>query len=680
MDDADPPSALPRGTRLGEFEIRRVLGIGGFGIVYLAFDHALEREVAVKEYMPASLAGRTAALHVSLLSQAHAETFALGLKSFVNEARLLARFDHPALVKVHRYWEQNHTAYMAMPFYAGSNLHRVRQQMTAPPGEAWLRGILDALLGALERLHSEAVYHRDISPDNVIMLPDGKPVLLDFGAARRVISDKSMALTAILKPAYAPIEQYAEAGTVKQGPWTDLYALGATLHFLLLGKAPPPATARAIQDDAQPLAMMALPDCSPAFLHCVDWMLRPRPLDRPQSVAQLREVLSAQAEVPEPANAAWQRTQIIGAPVAPTQVMLRGDNAGNAPSADPLAPTLRVAAGAGAGMEPTFVVPRTGDNSMAPTQVVPSPASLPAEPVWHGDGVHGQPQAPVNPAHEAARAMPVMAGTASASQGAGGHPPSGLPAPAAASAGAHAAAANTPPANRPRWPLAVAAGVAVLAAVGWVMRPAPTTGSSVATPAAASAPAEVAPALANGGGASAAAAAPATTRVTAPAASSTVRTVTVGERPASATAAAPKAASGPATVLAGKTNPAATPASATGNRPAPSTQPAMPPTSVTTHQPAQEPVRTTGFATAAPPTPAAPASSSPAAPAKTAAVREADPMVQSRVLGPSERCEGRVLVAFFACVESQCKSAPELREHPECVKLRREREQRGSQY
>ena len=108
--DDDPPSALPRGTRLGEFELMRVLGVGGFGIVYLAFDHALEREVAIKEYMPAQLAGRTASMHVSLLSQSNAESFSLGLKSFVNEARLLARFDHPSLVKVHRYWEGNNTA------------------------------------------------------------------------------------------------------------------------------------------------------------------------------------------------------------------------------------------------------------------------------------------------------------------------------------------------------------------------------------------------------------------------------------------------------------------------------------------------------------------------------------------------------------------------------------------
>ncbi|MDE2564581.1 MAG: serine/threonine protein kinase, partial [Burkholderiales bacterium] len=256
---SDQPNALPAGTRLGEYEVRGVIGIGGFGIVYRAFDHALEREVAIKEYMPASLAGRTQALQVSLRSQADAETFALGLKSFVQEARLLAQFDHPSLVKVLRFWEANGTAYMAMPVLQGRTLKQLRRAMDGPPTEAWLRALLQALLGAVERLHAQGVYHRDIAPDNILVEPDGRPVLLDFGAARRVIGDQTHTLTAILKPAYAPIEQYAEAGAVRQGPWTDLYALGATLHYLMLGRPPPPATARTVHDEPTALTAQALP-------------------------------------------------------------------------------------------------------------------------------------------------------------------------------------------------------------------------------------------------------------------------------------------------------------------------------------------------------------------------------------------------------------------------------------
>ncbi|MCW5633904.1 MAG: serine/threonine protein kinase [Rubrivivax sp.] len=294
-------SALPPGTRLAEFEIRGLLGGGGFGIVYLAFDHALEREVAIKEYMPASMAGRTETMHVSLRSQSDAEVFALGLRSFVNEAKLLARFDHPSLIKVHRFWEANGTAYMAMPVLRGQTLKDIRRTTGRGPDEAWIRSVLGQLLGALERLHNEGVYHRDIAPDNIHLETDGgqgRPVLLDFGAARRVISGKTQTLTAILKPAYAPIEQYAETSAVKQGPWTDLYALGATMHFMLLGHPPPPATARAVADESSGLAAMPLPGCSPQLLATIDWMLAPKPDDRPRSVAELRAVLDGRAPLP----------------------------------------------------------------------------------------------------------------------------------------------------------------------------------------------------------------------------------------------------------------------------------------------------------------------------------------------------------------------------------------------
>jgi len=335
---AHPPSALPRGTRLGEFELRHVLGVGGFGIVYLAFDHALEREVAVKEYLPATLVGRTETMHVTLRSQADAETFALGLKSFVNEARLLAHFDHPSLLKVLRFWEAHGTAYMAMPVLRGHTLKEVRLDMPQPPDEAWVRALLDPLLGAIERLHNEGVFHRDIAPDNIQIEPDGHPVLLDFGAARRVISDKTQSLTAILKPAYAPIEQYAEAGSVKQGPWTDLYSLGATLHYVLLARPPSPATARAVHDHLPPLASQNLPGCSAEFLNVIDWMLAPRPADRPQSVAALRSVLAGRAPAPQrrvaepPADGSWERT-VIHAPSGALQPVGADADAGAAHAA-----------------------------------------------------------------------------------------------------------------------------------------------------------------------------------------------------------------------------------------------------------------------------------------------------------------------------------------------------------
>ena len=290
--------ALPPGTRFGEFEILRVLGVGGFGIVYLANDHSLEREVALKEYMPASLAARGAGPQITVRSSSFAETYAIGLRSFVNEARLLARFDHPSLVKVYRFWEDNATAYMVMPYLQGVTLRDTRRRMAHPPDEPWIRSVISPILSALELLHREGVYHRDIAPDNILLPNDGPPVLLDFGAARRVISDRTQSLTAILKPSYAPIEQYAEMTQLRQGPWTDLYALGAVIHYLLFGAPPAPATARAVQDEVDAIENRIVPGVSPRFLEAVSWMLSVRPNQRPQSGEQLRAVLDGHAQIP----------------------------------------------------------------------------------------------------------------------------------------------------------------------------------------------------------------------------------------------------------------------------------------------------------------------------------------------------------------------------------------------
>ncbi len=301
------PDALPAGTRLDKFEILQVLGAGGFGIVYLALDHALERQVAIKEYMPSALAGRGhGTLDVVLRSPSHAQTFALGLRSFVNEARLLAGFDHPALVKVHQFWEAHGTAYMAMQYYPGRTLHNERRTMHGPPCEAWLRGITEPLLSALHLLHEQGVYHRDISPDNIIVTPSGQPVLLDFGAARRVVGDRAQSLTAILKPDFAPVEQYADVPNMRQGAWTDLYALGAVVYFMLKGCPPVPAVTRAVDDHMPLLANQAgasLMGVGAPFLAAIDWALAIAPHERPQSVQALRDAIDGKVVPPRPSRA-----------------------------------------------------------------------------------------------------------------------------------------------------------------------------------------------------------------------------------------------------------------------------------------------------------------------------------------------------------------------------------------
>ncbi|MFM2057675.1 MAG: hypothetical protein RLY71_2060 [Pseudomonadota bacterium] len=322
-------NALRTGVRLGEFEIVDVIGVGGFGIVYRAFDHDLEREVAIKEYMPGQFAGRDATGAVTVRARTHAETFGIGLRSFVNEARLLARFDHPALLKVYRYWEAHGTAYMAMPFYDGSTLSQVVRGLPGPPSQAWLMGVIEPLLGALELLHSQQIYHRDISPDNILLLDDGHPVLLDFGAARRVIGDRTQTLTAILKPNYAPIEQYAEIPGLKQGPWTDLYALGAVVYACLTGKPPSPAATRAVMDDLVPLEQLGQQlqqhhnlHFDASFLAAWQATLAVKPADRVQNIVQLRALLAGGVD---PANDPERTLIKAPAPAAASPVMDDGD-------------------------------------------------------------------------------------------------------------------------------------------------------------------------------------------------------------------------------------------------------------------------------------------------------------------------------------------------------------------
>jgi serine/threonine protein kinase len=298
---AGPSDALAPGTRLGEFEIVEVLGAGGFGIVYLALDHVLLRRVAIKEYMPRALAQRRgAAFTVSSRTAADAATFEKGLDSFFNEARLLASFDHPSLVKVHRFWKANGTAYMAMQHYPGRTLKAVRDDMKVAPNGAWLRAFVEALLGALEVLHEDGVFHRDISPDNILLLPDGRPVLLDFGSARRALDDGTQSMTALLKPNFSPLEQYADEPGMRQGPWTDLYALGATVHFLLTGQAPVPSVLRVLRDGLAPLCSVeaAFPGVPASFLATIDWTLALAPSKRPQSVRTVRRALNGELVPP----------------------------------------------------------------------------------------------------------------------------------------------------------------------------------------------------------------------------------------------------------------------------------------------------------------------------------------------------------------------------------------------
>lgn len=299
---AEHMDALLPGTRLAEFEIQGLLGVGGFGMVYRGYDHSLHRAVAIKEYMPTSLVGRDREMAVTVKSAADSTSFQSGLRSFIAEARLLARFDHPSLVKVYRFWEANNTAYMAMPLYEGITLKEARRRMSGPPPQEWLQTVLWSVLAGLKVLHDNSTLHRDVSPDNIFLQDVGPPVLLDLGAARRAILDTSHKHTAVLKVNYAPIEQYADAKDMQEGPWTDLYAVAAVVHGCICNEPPLPATFRAVRDRMPPFAQVAQTakthfsqPYTDSFVQAVSHALAIAPTERTPSVEAFSYEMGLQA-------------------------------------------------------------------------------------------------------------------------------------------------------------------------------------------------------------------------------------------------------------------------------------------------------------------------------------------------------------------------------------------------
>jgi serine/threonine protein kinase len=293
---------LAPGQRRQEYLIQRTLGVGGYSIVYLAQDTRLDRQVALKEYMPSMLAVREPSGLVSPQLPRFEPLFDKGLVGFMNEAKLLGSFDHPGLVKVHRFWAEAGTAYMAMPYYEGVTLKRLLADMGVRPAESWLRALASQLMQALQALHTARCVHRNVSPDNVLMLPGSeqnpRPVLLDFSAARRVIGDATQTLTAILKSGYSPVEQYEAEQTGRQGAWTDVYSLSALLYTAAVGRAPGSSIARLMQDDLEPARVAARGQYSDAFLAAIDAGLTVRPEMRPQSLQAFQRLLDATAAPP----------------------------------------------------------------------------------------------------------------------------------------------------------------------------------------------------------------------------------------------------------------------------------------------------------------------------------------------------------------------------------------------
>ena len=289
--DTTPPrgevdySALPVGAGIGRFVITSILGQGGFGITYQARDEQLGREVAIKEYLPASLAVRQNGVTVLPRSTKSADDFAWGRERFVAEGRTLASLnDAPSIVRVYDFLELNGTAYIVMELVRGETLEdRVKRQGKLSTDE--VNALLWPLLDGLEQVHKTGFLHRDIKPANILLREDGRPTLIDFGASRAAMAGRTTAMTAIFTPGYAAPEQMTSA---KQGPWTDIYGLAATLYYAITGTAPPSAFDRMLDDEYESLVRLSPAGFPPGLLIGLDTGLSVRAAERPQAIAGWR--------------------------------------------------------------------------------------------------------------------------------------------------------------------------------------------------------------------------------------------------------------------------------------------------------------------------------------------------------------------------------------------------------
>jgi hypothetical protein len=311
MTEQAYPDALPAQHRLHWYVLERVLGQGGFGITYLARDANLDQPVAIKEYLPVDVATRRPDASVRSRTEEQSERYRWGLDRFIREARTLARFDHANIVRVLSVFEHNNTAYMVMRFEEGENLAALLERRRTLPEDELMRVVLPILDG-LELVHNAGFIHRDIKPDNIHIRDDGSPVLLDFGSARHSMGH-ARTVTILVAPGYAPFEQYYSSGE-NQGPWTDLYSLGATCYRAIAGIPPMDAIARSkgilgsTREILIPAATIGAGRYSPALLKAVDHALQFAEKDRPQTIAEWRHELTAGGK---PAARAAAKTMLV---------------------------------------------------------------------------------------------------------------------------------------------------------------------------------------------------------------------------------------------------------------------------------------------------------------------------------------------------------------------------------
>jgi len=295
-------NSLQPGYKLHWYEIKYVLGQGGFGITYLATDLNLHREVAIKEYLPTELAVREDDSSVHPVSDTQSDQYNWGLERFLAEARILAKFKHPNIVPVQAVFEENNTGYIVMQYEHGQSLQeKLASKQTMDESE--LLEMVLPILDGLELVHNAGVIHRDLKPDNIFIQTDGNPILLDFGSARQALGDRTKTLTSMISPGYAPYEQY-HSKSDEQGPWTDIYGLGATLYRVITGVTPQSAIERskaileASRDIYVPAVELGKDRYSETFLAAIDHAMQFNYKDRPRSVVEWQREFDVVANTP----------------------------------------------------------------------------------------------------------------------------------------------------------------------------------------------------------------------------------------------------------------------------------------------------------------------------------------------------------------------------------------------
>lgn len=284
------PAALPEGTSVGSYQILSVIGHGGFGVTYKAQNFETGQLAAIKEYFPQGTSVRDGEW-VEIRDPHSEETFRWGLGRFVEEAETILRFNHKNIVRIEQIFGQHGTAYAVLEFVDGISLQKWLIDGGVAPDQESIDAFTSDIIDALDQVHRNEILHRDIAPKNILLRADGSPVLIDFGSARQMVCAKTMAMTALITPHYAPYEQYLTTGS-GQGPWTDIYAFAATLYELISGSRPPEAPNRILgTDDYIGAAAAARQIYRPRFLKAIDWGLSSRREARPQSVGEWRKAL-----------------------------------------------------------------------------------------------------------------------------------------------------------------------------------------------------------------------------------------------------------------------------------------------------------------------------------------------------------------------------------------------------